>query len=120
MLYGYSSGKTTSLLRREAFMMMLPLRLFFTFIQMAMPEHAHDWGEVFGFIGTGGRCNTGDMGGEIEFWLGGEKYLIAKSSLVWVPPGLKHCPIQFNRIDHPCILFTLGMTRKYSLMSNKE
>jgi mannose-6-phosphate isomerase-like protein (cupin superfamily) len=84
------------------------------------PEHAHDWGEVFGFIGTGGRGNTSDLGGEIEFWLGGEKYLITKSSLVWVPPGLKHCPIQFNRIDHPFILFTLGMTRKYSLMSNKE
>ena len=78
------------------------------------PEHSHDWGEVFGFIGTN-RDDVNDLGGEIEFWLGGEKYLFTKSSLVWVPSGLKHCPIQFNRIDHPFILFTLGMTREYSL-----
>ncbi len=80
------------------------------------PEHAHDWGEVFGFIGTKGRDNPRDLGGEIEFWLDGEKHLITKSSLVWVPPGLKHCPIQFNRIDNPILLFTFGMTRKYSLL----
>ena len=78
------------------------------------PEHSHDWGEVFGFIGTR-REDPRDLGGEIEFWLGGEKYLITKSSLVWVPPNLKHCPIQFNRIDHPIILFTMGMTRKYTI-----
>ena len=84
------------------------------------PEHAHDWGEVFGFIGTGGRGNTGDLGGEIEFWLGGEKYVISKSSLVWVPPGMKHCPIQFLSIDRPFILFTLGMTREYTLMAADE
>jgi mannose-6-phosphate isomerase-like protein (cupin superfamily) len=78
------------------------------------PEHSHDWGEVFGFIGTN-RDDVYDLGGEIEFWLGGEKYLFTKSSLVWVPPGLKHCPIQFNRIEHPFILFTFGLTREYSL-----
>jgi mannose-6-phosphate isomerase-like protein (cupin superfamily) len=84
------------------------------------PEHSHDWGEVFGFIGTGGRGDVHDLGGEIEFWIGGEKHLFTKSSLVWIPPGLKHCPIQFNRIDRPFILFTLGMTRKYSLQSTTQ
>lgn len=83
------------------------------------PEHSHEWGEVFGFIGTN-RDDVNDLGGEIEFWLGGEKYLFTKSSLVWVPPGLKHCPIQFNRIDRPFILFTLGMTREYTLQGVEE
>ena len=83
------------------------------------PEHSHDWGEVFGFIGTN-RDDVYDLGGEIEFWLGGEKYLFTKSSLVWVPPSLKHCPIQFNRIDRPFILFTFGLTRKYSLMPSAD
>ncbi len=82
------------------------------------PEHSHDWGEIFGFIGTD-RNDVTDLGGEIEFWLGGEKYLFTKSSLVWVPPSLKHCPIQFNRIDRPFILFTLGMTREYTLEEEK-
>lgn len=78
-------------------------------------EHSHDWGEAFGFVGSKGRENPRDLGGEIEFWLGGEKHLITKSSLVWVPPGLKHCPLQINRIDSPILLFTIGMTRKYTM-----
>jgi hypothetical protein len=78
-------------------------------------EHFHDFDEFIGFIGTRGPQDPHGLGGEIEFWLGGEKYLFTKSSLVGVPPGFKHCPIQFNRIDHPFILFTLGMTREYSL-----
>jgi quercetin dioxygenase-like cupin family protein len=78
-------------------------------------EHSHDWGEIFGFVGTLGQSNPNDLGGEIEFWLDGEKHLITKSCLVYVPPNLKHCPLQLNRIDHPILLFTIGMTRKYTL-----
>lgn len=84
------------------------------------PEHAHDWGEVFGFIGMNPEKDPYDLGGEMEFWPDGEKHLITKSSLVWVPPGLKPCPIQFNRIDSPFLLFTLGMTRKYSLIKEGD
>jgi hypothetical protein len=80
----------------------------------AHPEHSHDWGEVFGFIGTKGRGNTGDLGGEIQFWIGGEKHVITKSSLVWIPPGLKHCPILQTRTDHPYILFTFGLTPEWT------
>jgi mannose-6-phosphate isomerase-like protein (cupin superfamily) len=80
-------------------------------------EHSHDWGEVFGFVGTLGPENPRELGGEIEFWLDGEKNLITKSCLVYVPPGMKHCPIQFNRIDSPILLFTIGMTREYTRQS---
>lgn len=79
-------------------------------------EHSHEWGEVFGFVGSQGPSNPTELGGEIEFWLDGEKHLITKSCLVWVPPNLKHCPIQFNRIDQPFLLFTIGMTREYTLL----
>jgi mannose-6-phosphate isomerase-like protein (cupin superfamily) len=82
-------------------------------------EHSHDWGEVFGFIGTKGPENPRDLGGEIELWLDGEKNLVTKSCLVWVPPGMKHCPLQFNRIDSPILLFTIGMTRQYTLTPSK-
>jgi quercetin dioxygenase-like cupin family protein len=78
-------------------------------------EHSHDWGEVFGFVGTLGPEDPHDLGGEIEFWLDGEKHLITRSCLIYVPPGMKHCPIQFNRIDSPILLFTIGMTREYTL-----
>ena len=80
------------------------------------PEHAHEWGEVFGFIGTRGQGNERDLGGEIEFHLDGEKHLINKTSLIWVPPALKHCPLQTNRIDSPILVFTMGLTKKYTKM----
>ncbi|MBN2318510.1 MAG: hypothetical protein JXR49_05505 [Acidobacteria bacterium] len=80
-------------------------------------EHSHDWGEIFGFVGTLGPENPRELNGEIEFWLDSEKHLITRSCLVYVPPGMKHCPIQFNRIDNPILLFTIGMTQEYTLQS---
>jgi hypothetical protein len=77
-------------------------------------EHVHDFDEFIGFIGTKGQENPYDLGGEMEVWLGGEKYLITKSCLIYVPKGLRHCPIRFNRIDSPILFFTGGMATKYS------
>ncbi len=77
-------------------------------------EHSHDFDEVLGFIGSRGQKEPNDLGSEIEVWLGGEKHLINKSCLIWVPRGLKHCPIRFNRIDYPVLFFTVGNTAKYS------
>ena len=82
--------------------------------------HSHDWGEVFGFVGTKGQQDPHNLGGEMELWLGGEKHLLTKSCLVYVPPGLEHCPLQFNRIDSPILLFTIGMTREYTLTSSED
>jgi len=78
-------------------------------------EHSHDFDEAIGFVGTrGGEKNPQDLGGEMEFWLGGEKYLIRKSCLIFVPKGLKHCPIRFKRIDAPILFFSIGMTGSYT------
>jgi quercetin dioxygenase-like cupin family protein len=76
------------------------------------PEHAHDWGEVFGYIGDAGQENPYGPMGEVEFWVGGEKYVLTKSCLVWMPPNLPHCPVRFARIDKPILWFTLGVGMK--------
>jgi hypothetical protein len=50
----------------------------------------------------------------------GRKYLITKSCLIFVPKGLKHIPIRFNRIDDsPILFFTFGRTTKYSSTHTK-
>ena len=61
-----------------------------------------------------GQQDPRDLGGEMEVWLGGEKYSITKSCLIYVPKGLKHCPIRFVRIDTPILFFSGGMATKYS------
>lgn len=82
-------------------------------------EHTHNFDEVIGFIGSKGEKDPRELGGEMEVWLGGEKYLITKSCLIFVPKGLKHCPIRFNRIDSPILFFTFGMATSYSRTPTK-
>ncbi len=73
------------------------------------PEHSHDWGEIFGYIGSVGQKDPHSLGGEVEFWVNGEKHVLNKSCLVWMPPGLPHCPVRFARIDKPILWFTIGI-----------
>jgi len=76
------------------------------------PEHAHEWGEIFGYIGSVGQHDPHNLGGEVEFWVAGEKHVLNRSCLVWIPPGLPHCPVRFARIDKPILWFTIGIGMK--------
>ena len=76
------------------------------------PEHAHSWGEVFGYIGFTGQEDPYGSMGEVEFWVNGEKHVLTKSCLVWLPPDIPHCPVRFARIDKPILWFTLGIGMK--------
>ncbi len=84
------------------------------------PEHSHDWPEIFGFVGTKGQKDPYNLGGEIELYVGGEKNLLTKSCLIYVPPNVKHCPMQFNRIDSPVLVFTIGTAQKYTLKVSEQ
>jgi hypothetical protein len=72
--------------------------------ERGVPEHVHDYDEVLGFFGTK-REDVYDLGGEIEFWLSDEKYMLTKSCLIYVPKGLKHGPLFFRRVDRPIFHF---------------
>ncbi len=69
--------------------------------------HKHDFDEVLCFFGTN-MDDPHDLGGEIELWLGDEKHVITKSSIVFVPKGLMHCPLTVKRVDRPIFEFTTG------------
>ena len=74
--------------------------------------HAHDYDEVIAFIGTD-LNDPYDLGAEVELWLGDEKHIITKSSLVFIPAGLKHCPLTFLRVDRPVFHYTTGPGKMY-------
>jgi len=74
--------------------------------------HAHDYDEVIAFIGTDNN-DPYDLGAEVELWLGDEKHIITKSSLVFIPAGLKHCPLTFLKVDRPVFHFTTGPGKMY-------
>ena len=68
--------------------------------------HTHDFDEVIGFIGSDHE-NPQDLGGEIELWLEDEKHVLRNSCLVYIPRGLKHCPLEVKRVDRPIIHITV-------------
>ena len=69
--------------------------------------------EIIGFFGTDTE-NVFDLGGEIEFWLEDEKYLLTKSCLIFIPGGMKHCPIKFLKIDRPIFHFLMVTGGEYT------
>jgi hypothetical protein len=76
------------------------------------PSHVHDFDEVIGFLGSDPQ-NPGDLGGEVEFWLEDEKYLLTKSCLILAPAGLRHCPLRVTRVDRPILFLAISLTGKY-------
>jgi len=74
--------------------------------------HTHDYDEVIAFIGTD-LNDPYDLGAEIELWLDDEKHIITKSSLIFIPKSLKHCPLTFLRVDRPVLNFTTGPGKMY-------
>jgi len=75
--------------------------------------HVHDFAEVIAFIGSN-REDPHDLGGQITIWLDGEKQVLDKTCLIFVPAGARHCPIIFNRIDRPVFFATISPSTKYT------
>ena len=67
--------------------------------------HVHDTDEIIGFFGSDPQ-HPYDLGGEIEIWLEDEKHIINKTAMLFVPAGMKHCPLIIRRIDRPIFHFT--------------
>jgi len=81
--------------------------------------HTHDFDEIIAFFGSDPN-DIHDLGGEVELWMGGEKHIITKSCLVFVPKGVEHCPLSFNRVDRPIFHFTVGTGGKYISSIERE
>jgi hypothetical protein len=79
-------------------------------------QHVHDFDEIIGFLGTDAQ-NPRDLGGEMELWLENEKYILQNTCLVFVPRGLKHCPMIARKVNRPFIHFTAGNQSLYQKSS---
>jgi hypothetical protein len=68
--------------------------------------HTHKVSETFIFTGTDPK-NPRDLGGEVEVWLGegeaAEKYVITKTTAIFIPANVVHSPVWVNRVDRPFI-----------------
>jgi hypothetical protein len=69
-------------------------------------EHTHDYDEIVIHLGTDPE-NQEDLGGEIEFVVGGQPLTINKTSAVFVPKGVKHGPLTWKKYRRPHLEITI-------------
>lgn len=68
------------------------------------PAHTHNFHEVLAWYGTNPN-DPDDFGGEVVFYLGEEleKHIFTKPTVLSLPPGFVHCPMEITRVDRPII-----------------
>ena len=85
---------------------------YFKASETKVEPHTHEFDEVLAFFGSNPE-DFHDLGGEVELWLGDEKHILTKSCMVFIPKGLKHCPLVFRRVDTPIFHFSAGPALAY-------
>lgn len=80
------------------------------------PAHAHDFDQVLLFVPCTDDLTAYDA--ETELYLGeeGEKYIINRTTAVYIPAGLVHCPIKHIRVGTPFFFVNCPMTPEYSVL----
>jgi mannose-6-phosphate isomerase-like protein (cupin superfamily) len=73
--------------------------------EMISETHAHDFDQFLIFVG-GDMKNMTDLGGEVELTLGEnenelEKFVFTTATVVYIPAGLLHCPLNFKKVNNP-------------------
>ncbi|NLN07891.1 MAG: hypothetical protein GX167_09770 [Firmicutes bacterium] len=86
--------------------------------------HRHDVDEYLIFLG-GIFPNLFDFDAEIEFTIGkigvdAEVYYITKPTVIRIPAGIYHCPINFKRVDKPVFFQAALMQDMFSSIYDTE
>ncbi len=76
--------------------------------------HVHDVDEMLCFYGSDPE-NPFDLGGEVEFIMGEETYVLTKSSLIFIPAGIPHSTPLVNRVDRPIFHFSAVLSSEYKM-----
>lgn len=81
---------------------------------IAEEAHSHDFDQFLHFYG-GNSMNITDFDAEVEFFIGeeGEKHIITEPTIVHIPKGLIHCPLNFKVVNKPVIFMNVALTPQY-------
>jgi mannose-6-phosphate isomerase-like protein (cupin superfamily) len=74
--------------------------------------HIHPFDELFTFFGSNFE-DPSDLGSEIEFWLEDQPVTFDKSCIVYIPAGMRHCPVNMKGMDRTIFHFSMGFTPTY-------
>lgn len=75
-------------------------------------EHAHNSDEIIGFFSSDPE-HPYDLGAKIEIAINGERHLLTKSSLIFVPANMPHMPMRILQVDRPVFHFSVVKSAAY-------
>ncbi len=75
------------------------------------PTHTHNFHEFLAWYGANPN-DPDDFGAEVVLYLGKEleKHVFTQPTIVSLPPGLPHCPLEVTRVDRPIIQIEIMLT----------
>lgn len=87
--------------------------------KMISQPHKHEFPQYLHFFSANPNDAT-DFDAEIEMSLGEEqeKHIITQPTVVYVPAGLDHGPVNFARIDKPVLFIDVAVTGSYTRVGN--
>lgn len=79
------------------------------------PPHSHEEAEILFHIGID-PLNPTDLGAEIEFTIGEEMetHVVNKSTAIFIPAGVPHCPYRIIKVERPYIFLEVNQALKHS------
>jgi len=82
--------------------------------KLEVDSHRHDVDEYLIFLGATLPDLIGSFDGEIELFLGEEyeRHIITKATVLYIPRGMEHCPLDIKRLTKP-MMFSALMLAPY-------
>ena len=82
--------------------------------KLEVDSHRHDVDEYLIFLGATLPDLVGSFDGEIELFLGEEyeRHVITKATVLYIPRGMEHCPLDIKRLTKP-MMFSALMLAPY-------
>ena len=98
-------------------------QLFTKPIYLEKAPHTHDADEYLIFLGGQFPDLFSSFEAEIDFWIGEEmeKYVITRPTIIFIPKGLAHTPLDFRKIIKPVLFSALLLEPRFTKnMGGKE
>ncbi|MCF0141013.1 MAG: hypothetical protein HUJ78_03200 [Mogibacterium sp.] len=77
------------------------------------PEHSHDEDEIIGFFSSD-PMNPYDLGAEIEVAINGERRVLTRSTILFIPGNIPHMPLRILSVERPVFHFSIMRGGSYN------
>jgi hypothetical protein len=92
-------------------------------IHLEKEPHTHDFDEYLIFLAAELPDLFTSFDADIDFWIGEEMeyHHITKSTIIFIPKGMLHCPLNFKKIVKPVLFSAILLNSRFTkTMGGKE